>query len=104
MDGVIVLGGPFKRRPARDVELEGKDIVIIQAKAARLGMYLLGQAVFSRRLMERFRPASIRSVAICIKGDEVLEPLAREYGVEVVVYPAAQKLAQSPRSASPRGG
>ena len=54
-------------------------------------MYLLGQAVFSRQLMKPFRPRSIRTVAICIKGDDVLEPLASEFGVEVVVYNASQK-------------
>jgi hypothetical protein len=89
LDGVIILGGPFERRSAKEVDLEGQDIIVIQSKAARLGMYLLGQAVFSARLMERFRPASIRTVAICTKGDALLEPLAKEYGIEVVVYPAA---------------
>lgn len=87
LDGVIILGEPFERRPARDVGIEGKDIVVIQSKAARLGMALLGQSFFSACLMERFRPASIRSVAICMKGDAVLEALAREYGVDVIVYP-----------------
>ncbi|MEJ5309917.1 MAG: hypothetical protein WHX52_09100 [Anaerolineae bacterium] len=86
IDGIIIIGDPFERQTAEGVVLEGKHIVVIQTKAARLGMYLLGQAVFSARLMERFQPASIRSVAICTKGDSVLEPLAREYGIEVVVY------------------
>jgi hypothetical protein len=85
LDGVIIPGGPFEIRMADSVELAGKDIVVVQAKASRLGMYLLGQAVFSRRLMEPFKPASIRSVALCAKGDSVLEPLAKEFGVEVVV-------------------
>jgi hypothetical protein len=92
LDGVIILDQPTARVPAKSVSLEGKDIIVIQAKASRLGMYLLGQAVFSARLMERFHPASIRSVAICTKGDAVLEPLAREYGVEVVIYPAAHQV------------
>lgn len=89
IDGIIIVDGPCKPQAAKDVDLEGKHIVVIQTKAERLGMYLLGQAVFSARLMEQFRPASIRSVAICTKGDSVLEPLAKEYGVEVVVYAAA---------------
>ena len=93
LDGVIILGGPFEIRPADSVELAGKDIVVVQTKASRLGMYLLGQAVFSRRLMEPFKPSSIRSVALCTKGDAVLEPLAKEYGIEVVVVPAAGKVA-----------
>ena len=91
LDGVIVLDEAFERKSAKAVELEGKNIIVVQTKASRLGMYLLGQALFSARLMERFRPASIRSVAICTKGDVVLEPLAKEYGLEIVVYSAAQR-------------
>lgn len=98
LDGVIILGAPFEIKKAKAVNLEGKDIVVIQTKAARLGMYLLGQALFSARLVERFRPASIRSVAICTKGDAALEPLAKEYGVEVVIYPATKQVATSDTS------
>lgn len=94
LDAVIIPGGPFEIRLAGSVELTGKDIVVVQTKASRLGMYLLGQALFSRRLMEPFRPSSIRSVALCMKGDAVLEPLAKEYGIEVVVIPAAESVAQ----------
>ena len=86
LDGVIVLGGKKKLVKASEVEIEGKDIIVVQTKANRLGMYLLGQAVFSRQLMKPFKPRSIRSVAICTKNDDVLGPLASEYGVEVVVY------------------
>jgi hypothetical protein len=94
LDGVIIPGEAFERKSARAVDLEGKNIIVVQTKVGRLGMYLLGQALFSARLMERFRPVSIRSVAICTKGDAVLEPLAKEYGIEVVIYPAAQQVAQ----------
>jgi len=94
LDGVIIPGEAFERKSARAVDLEGKNIIMVQTKVGRLGMYLLGQALFSARLMERFRPVSIRSVAICTKGDAVLEPLAKEYGIEVVIYPAAQQVAQ----------
>ena len=39
-----------------------------------------------------------------IKDDAVLEPLAREYGIEVVVYSIAQPIGPADRSAVPRGG
>jgi len=94
LDGVIIPGEAFERKSARAVDLEGKNIIVVPTKVGRLGMYFLGQALFSARLMERFRPVSIRSVAICTKGDAVLEPLAKEYGIEVVIYPAAQQVAQ----------
>ncbi len=49
-------------------------------------MNVLGQAFFSVELMKRFKPKSIRSVAIVNRGDEILETIAAERGVEVVVY------------------
>ena len=86
IDGVIILGGDFKCCKTKDVDVKGKHIVVIQTKASRLGMYVLGQAILSARLMERFQPASVRSVVICTKGDAVLEPLAKEFGIEVIIY------------------
>ena len=86
IDAVIIPDGPFERRKANQVDITGKDIIVVQTKANRLGMYLMGQAVFSQKLMERFKPSSIRSVAICTRSDEVLEPLLKETGVELVVY------------------
>ena len=90
IDGVVVLGGSHEIRKADEVEIKDRDIVVIQTKAGKtgytLGMYLLGQALFSRHLMEKFEPKSIRSVAICTKGDVVMEELAAKYGIEVKVY------------------
>ncbi len=88
IDAVVILGGPHVIGKADEVEIKNRDIVIIQTKAPyTLGMYLLGQALFSRHLMERFQPKSIESVAICTKGDAVMEGLAERYGIKVVVYP-----------------
>lgn len=86
LDGVVILGEKTEILKAHEVEIRGKDIVVIQTKANRLGMNLLGQAVFSAELMKSHRPKSIRSVAICVAGDSVLEPVANKFGIEVVVY------------------
>ena len=90
IDGVVVLDGPHEIRKAHEVEIENYDIVVIQTKSSEkgytLGMCLLGQALFSRHLMEGFGPKSIRVVAICTKGDVVMEALAEKYEIEVVVY------------------
>jgi hypothetical protein len=68
--------------------VRGEDVVVVQTKRHRLGTYLLGQAAFSRLLVERLlRPGSVRSVALCAGGDAALERLADESGVEVVVQP-----------------
>jgi hypothetical protein len=85
LDGVIVLGGENLRVAPHDLQITGRDIVVVQAKASRLGMYLMGQALFSRELMKPFKPASIRTVALCARDDSVLRPLAEEYGIEVEI-------------------
>lgn len=71
-----------------EVTIEGQDIILIQAKCRRLGMYLMGQAVFSIELMRRFKPASIRSIILCTEDDSVLRPFLSRYPeVEVVIFP-----------------
>ncbi len=86
MDGVIILGGEFKIVDWRDVSLTNKDIIVIQTKASRLGMYLMGQAFFSKELMNKFEPKSVRSVIVCAKDDSVMRPLAEKFGLEVKIY------------------
>ena len=88
IDGVIIKGGPRRKVKASDAKIAGRRIVVVQAKASRLGMYLLGQALFSRDLMAEFKPKSIETVAICTKGDARLEQLALQHGIRVVVYEA----------------
>ena len=86
LDGVIVLGESTSIVKHSDIDIKGKDIIVIQTKASRLGMNLMGQAIISAKLIEKFEPRSIRSVAICNAGDKVLEALLPEYGVELVIY------------------
>jgi hypothetical protein len=85
-DGLIVLDGDHRRLTSGEVTLDGKDVIVVQTKADRLGMYLLGQALFSRELIsDFFNPRSIRTVALCRVDDAVLRPIAERYGIEVVV-------------------
>ena len=86
LDGVVILGGEFRIAKASEVDIEGKVIVVIQTKVNRLGMYLMGQAFFSRELMKTFKPKSIKTVAICGKDDTVMRYLCKEFDIEVVVY------------------
>ena len=86
LDGVVILGGEFRIAKASEVDIEGKDIVVIQTKVNRLGMYLMGQAFFSRELMKTFKPKSIKTVAICGKDDTVMRDLCKEFDIEVVIY------------------
>lgn len=88
LDGVIIKGCEFRVARPSEVTIEGQDIIVVQAKFERLGMYLMGQAFFSAQLMQRFRPRSVESVALVAKDDEVLRPLFEQYpGMHVVIYP-----------------
>jgi len=86
LDGVVILGGEHRLAKASEVDIEGKDIVVIQTKVNRLGMYLMGQAFFSRELMKTFKPKSIKTVAICGKDDTVMRDLCNKFDIEVIVY------------------
>lgn len=87
LDGLIVLGEPTARTTSRDFDLKGRDVIVIQTKASRLGMYLMGQCLFSRDLVLKLGAKSVRSVALCTKDDVVLRPLLEAHeGCEVVVF------------------
>ena len=88
LDAVILPNGEKKMAHWSEVAIEDEDIIIVQTKASRLGMYLMGQALFSIELMRPFNPKSIRSIALCTATDSVLEPLFAPYPeVEIVVIP-----------------
>ena len=87
IDAVIILGEETRIASASEVSLEGKDIICVQAKRDRLCMYLMGQTLFSKQLLETgFNPKSVLSVALCTRDDEVLRPLLEKHdNVRVVV-------------------
>jgi hypothetical protein len=87
LDGLIVLGESKSRASSRDFDIKGRDVIVIQTKAKRLGMYLMGQCLFSRDLVLQLGAKSVRSVALCTKDDAVLRPLLEAHeGCEVVVF------------------
>lgn len=85
IDGVIVLNAEKAIHHDISYNIEGKDVIIIQTKNDRIGMYLLGQAYFSQFLIQKFKPKSIRNVAICGNYDDVIGELAKDHDIEVVV-------------------
>jgi len=88
IDGLIIKDGEQEIRKTGDVNITDKDIILVQTKAKRLGMHLIGQAYISKLLIEKYyKPKSVTSVALCTKGDSVLEELIKEklQGIEVVV-------------------
>ncbi|MBC8727435.1 hypothetical protein [Paraburkholderia sp. UCT2] len=87
IDAVVIADGEHRIASRSErLSLDGHDVIVVQAKAKRLGMYLLGQALFSRVLIEdRYAPRSVRAVALCAADDAVLRPLAERFGIEIAV-------------------
>jgi hypothetical protein len=91
LDGVIIKDGEYRIAKQSEVSLNGKDIIVVQTKASRLGMYLMGQALFSAQLIQRFKPRSVASVALCLQDDSVLRPLFEQYPhLKVIVCPLVE--------------
>ncbi len=84
----VILPNRDKRivEPGERIDLTGEHVIVVQAKASRLGMYLMGQTLFSAELLRsQFRPASVEAVALCLKDDSVLRPLLEAHaGCRVV--------------------
>lgn len=91
IDGIIVLGEVKSIQKGGSFDFKGRDVIAIQTKSNRLGMYLMGQAYFTREILKRFNPKSIKTVAICGKGDTEMEALCKKENVEVVIIPESEK-------------
>jgi hypothetical protein len=88
VDGIIIRRGKWRLAHWTDVSLEGQDLILVHARAERLNLALMGQALFSARLVERFRPRSLYSVALVSHDDSVLRPLLEEdRNMKVVICP-----------------
>jgi hypothetical protein len=89
LDGVIIKDSDNRIARQSEVALKDKDVIVVQTKASRLGMYLMGQAFFSAQLIQAFGPRSVVSVALCSQDDSALRPLLEQYpDMQVVVCPA----------------
>jgi len=79
-------------------KLRGQEVVVVQVKPARLGICLMGQATFSRWLIdnEEFQPDSVDTIAICGASDPVLEPLLKSYCIRVRIDDAPLRSGEPP--------
>ena len=92
MDGLVIVDGPFEISDDVMRDIAGKDVVVIQSKNKRLGMYLMGQALFSRQLILAKGAKSVRSVAVCRKDDKIMRELLEAHPeIEVTFCPAEVK-------------
>ena len=87
IDGLVIKGGEHRIAKQSEVDIAGKDVVLIQTKASRLGMYIMGQAFFSDELVKAFGPRSVESICLVAKDDSVLRPIFESHpGMKVVVH------------------
>jgi len=99
LDGLVLPNGPHEiaTRDQTPV-LPEHDVVSIQTKASRLGMNVLGQALFSAELLRDAGARHVRTIALCTADDGVLRPLAVKHGIEIVV-----DVGEGPRWLTPTG-
>ena len=95
IDGVIICGlkSGDRKGQAKDRQLvQGREVIVIQSKAKRLGMYLIGQTIVSRELLKALGAEVVKSVAVHRKDDAVmLKVLKRFKKCEAVVYRRGKK-------------
>lgn len=89
IDGVILPDGPRKRIgwvDIREVNMDGQPVIVVQTKAGRPTLSLLGQALLSPDLIATHWPrAHMTTVALCGRDDDVLRPLAEVRGIHVEI-------------------
>jgi hypothetical protein len=95
IDGVIICGkknGNRKGRKGDQAKVEGKKVIVIQSKAKRLGMYLIGQTIVSRELMKALGAKVVLSVAVHRKDDPVMRKVLESFRkCQAVFYPGNKK-------------
>lgn len=92
VDGLVVLDDPSGRRcsPRGMLDLNGREIVVIQTKAMPLNAYVFGRALLSPRLISQsWSPKNIRTVLLCLADQpELSGVISRSFPeVEIRVRP-----------------
>ena len=86
IDAIIIPDGENKILKQKEININGKNIIAVQTKANRLGMYLMGQTLFSEQLLKKYHnPKTVISVALCTKDDSILRPFLEKYSNMKVV-------------------
>lgn len=88
-DGVVILDDPPGRRcrPRGMLDLDGKEIVVIQTKAMPLNAQVFGQALLSPRLISQsWHPKNIRTVLLCLADQPELSSVIARFFPEVELW------------------
>lgn len=98
IDGVFVLDEPGDSKLGPKDDLRGRRVFVIQSKAKPLGMYLMGQVLFSMRILEKEGGAKVvGAIAVCHEEDVLISRLLKEEDgrCEVLVVPQPEKISDS---------
>ncbi|WP_262271832.1 uracil-DNA glycosylase [Microvirga yunnanensis] len=72
-DAVILPDEPCRKARSSDYpRLRGLNVTVVQTKIGRMGMSLMGQALFSARLASEAGAARVRSILLCHETDAAL--------------------------------
>ncbi len=85
VDALILPNGERRIADPSEVDVLNQDVIVVQTKAQRLGMSVMGQAFFSAELNREHGPRSVHAVALCRSSDPKLEELCERYEIEVIV-------------------
>ena len=100
VDALILPDEPHGRARFADyATLTGRNVIVVQTKAARMGMYLMGQALFSARLALARGAKSVRAILLCTAPDSVLLPLLKDFP-EVEVWVCDERSGKCRRAAT----
>jgi hypothetical protein len=63
-------------------DLAHRDVVIVHTIGKQTNLPIVGHAVFSRMLVERAGPRSVRTLVLTRARDPIVEEIGRSYGVK----------------------
>jgi hypothetical protein len=84
VDGVIATDGPRRQHPrGASLLLNGRDVVVCQAKAGQLDLGVLGQTLFAAELIDRqYQPRHVRLIAAAARPNPLIGRLLESYQPE----------------------
>lgn len=68
--------------PSSAADLRGRDVLVVHTIGKATNLPVVGHAVFAAALLREHEPRSLRSIILAAKPDDLVESVARRYGVE----------------------
>jgi hypothetical protein len=85
VDGVLIPSGSNADNPTL-VDVSGREVISIHGSDGIVGMYICGEAIAAKVLLEHCGAASVRSIIVCKQGDHAIESALSSFpGIEIMV-------------------